>query len=36
MAESKDWQDWPDEKLLEVRMCDLGLTIAGTAQQRAR
>jgi hypothetical protein len=25
-----DWQDWPDEKLLELRLCDLGVTIAGT------
>jgi hypothetical protein len=25
-----EWQDWPDEKLLELRMCDLGVTIAGT------
>jgi hypothetical protein len=24
------WVDWPDEKLLELRMCDLGLSIAGT------
>jgi Putative zinc-binding metallo-peptidase len=24
------WVDWPDEKLLEVRMCDLGVTIEGT------
>ena len=25
-----DWPAWPDEKLLELRMCDLGLTIEGT------
>ena len=25
-----DWTSLSDEKLLEVRMCDLGLTIAGT------
>src|SRR5262252_6986419 len=25
-----EWASWPDEKLLEVRLCDLGLTIAGT------
>ena len=25
-----DWTTFSDEKLLEVRMCDLGLTIAGT------
>src|SRR4029077_21141157 len=25
-----DWTAFSDEKLLEVRMCDLGLTIAGT------
>ena len=25
-----DWTTLPDEKLLEVRMCDLGLTIGGT------
>ena len=25
-----DWTTLSDEKLLEVRMCDLGLTIAGT------
>ena len=24
------WVDWPDEKLLEVRMCDIGVTIVGT------
>jgi hypothetical protein len=25
-----DWAGWPDEKLLEVRMCDLGVSIEGT------
>ena len=25
-----DWAAWPDDKLLEVRMCDLGLTIDGS------
>src|SRR5258706_10930401 len=25
-----DWVSWPDEKLLELRMCDLGLSIEGT------
>jgi hypothetical protein len=24
------WASWPDERLLDVRMCDLGVTIAGT------
>lgn len=24
------WAKWPNEKLLQVRMCDLGVTIAGT------
>src|SRR5439155_27235952 len=24
------WVDWPDEKLLELRMCDLGVAIEGT------
>jgi hypothetical protein len=24
------WVDWPDDKLLELRMCDLGVTIEGT------
>jgi Putative zinc-binding metallo-peptidase len=26
-----DWADWTDEQLLALRMCDLGLTIDGTA-----
>ena len=38
------WADWTDEQLLELRMCDLGLTIEGTelearhraAERRAR
>jgi hypothetical protein len=25
-----EWAAWPDDKLLEVRLCDLGVTIAGT------
>jgi len=25
-----EWSEWPDEKLLELRLCDLGLTIEGT------
>src|SRR6266487_4409987 len=25
-----DWATWPDDKLLDVRLCDLGVTIAGT------
>ena len=25
-----EWADWPDEKLLELRLCDLGLSIEGT------
>src|ERR1700704_6017925 len=27
---AEDWTALSDEKLLEVRMCDLGLTVAGT------
>jgi hypothetical protein len=30
MLSPADWADWPDEKLLEVRLCDLGLSIEGT------
>jgi hypothetical protein len=30
MAEPLRWADWNDDKLLELRMCDLGLTIEGT------
>jgi Putative zinc-binding metallo-peptidase len=26
-----DWASWPDEKLLELRLCDLGVVIEGTA-----
>src|SRR5438105_12641228 len=25
-----EWASWPDEKLLEMRMCDLGVSIEGT------
>ena len=25
-----EWTSWPDEKLLEIRLCDLGVTIEGT------
>ena len=25
-----EWANWPDEKLLQLRLCDLGLTIEGT------
>jgi hypothetical protein len=25
-----DWPDWPDDRLLDVRLCELGLTIAGS------
>jgi hypothetical protein len=25
-----EWASWPDEKLLELRMCDLGVTLEGT------
>ena len=25
------WRHWPDEKLLDVRMCDLGITLEGSA-----
>jgi hypothetical protein len=25
-----EWASWPDEKLLEIRLCDLALTIEGT------
>jgi hypothetical protein len=25
-----EWASWPDDKLLEVRLCDLGVTIEGT------
>ena len=24
------WADWPDEKLLDLRMCQLGLSIEGS------
>jgi len=29
-----DWSTWPDDKLLDVRMCDLGLSIEGTELQQ--
>src|ERR1700730_15584748 len=25
-----EWASWPDEKLLEIRLCDLGVAIEGT------
>ena len=25
-----EWASWPDEKLLDIRLCDLGVTIEGT------
>ena len=25
-----EWASWPDEQLLKMRLCDLGVTIAGT------
>ena len=28
------WASWPDEKLLDVRICDLGLTVEGTQLER--
>lgn len=28
------WADWPDEKLLDVRMCDLGLKIRGSGIEK--
>ena len=28
------WRSWPDEKLLDVRMCDLGVSIEGTTLER--
>ena len=28
------WTKWPDEKLLEVRMCDLGVSLTGTIIER--
>ena len=28
------WAGWPDEKLLDVRMCDLGVSIEGTLIER--
>jgi hypothetical protein len=29
-----DWASWPDEKLLDLRLCDLGVSIAGTGLER--
>ena len=29
-SELTDWPTWPDEKLLDLRLCDLDLTIAGS------
>lgn len=28
------WVNWPDDKLLEVRMCDLGVSVHGTPLER--
>ena len=28
------WRSWPDEKLLDVRLCDLGVSIEGSALER--
>ena len=28
------WVSWPDDKLLDVRMCDLGVSIDGTPLER--
>ncbi|HWP99684.1 MAG TPA: putative zinc-binding metallopeptidase [Vicinamibacterales bacterium] len=30
MADEPIWASWPDEKLLDLRICDLGLTLAGS------
>jgi hypothetical protein len=29
-----EWAGWPDDKLLELRMCDLGVSIEGTEVER--
>jgi hypothetical protein len=29
-----DWAAWPDEKLLDLRICDLGVSIEGTGLER--
>jgi len=29
-----EWAGWPDDKLLEMRVCDLGVTIRGTMLER--
>lgn len=34
-AGQPEWARWPDEKLLKMRMCDLGLRIKGTALHKA-
>ena len=28
--ETLEWADWPDEKLLDLRLCDLKLTVKGS------
>ena len=28
--EPHEWADWPDERLLDLRLCDLKLTIEGS------
>ena len=29
-AQTPEWTTWPDETLLDLRICDLGVTIAGS------
>jgi hypothetical protein len=29
-TEQPEWADWPDQKLLDLRFCDLGLRVAGS------
>lgn len=36
IAKPVDWTRLPDERLLDMRMCDLGLTIEGTPLQSAK
>ena len=31
-----EWASWPDEKLLEIRLCDLGVTIEGSTDLEQR
>ena len=31
---SSDWVSWPDDKLLDLRMCDLGVTLHKAGLQR--